>query len=162
MGGIATAKSGSLAALHCVALRWALYVKSVLMEKLNSFPTNHRFLSLSLLQETASGLKYIHSVGVIHRDVKPNNVLIGGGNTAKLADYGISRVANTSNTMTSVGTPIYTAPEVLRGDRYGFEADVYSFGLTIYSLCDRVSNCPCQQPTLDPISTHTQAMQRAV
>ena len=89
-------------------------------------------------QETASGLLYIHNVGIIHRDIKPGNILIGKKTlNAKIADYGISRVSSES-TMSSKGTMIYTAPEVSRGERYGFAADVYSFALTMYELCDRV------------------------
>ena len=90
-------------------------------------------------QESASGLLYLHSVRIIHRDVKPANILVGGANgSAKVADYGISRILDTSLTMTHKGTMLYQAPEVSRGERYGFAADVYSLGLTIYELCKKV------------------------
>ncbi len=91
-------------------------------------------------QESASGIMYLHSVGIIHRDIKPVNILVGKeGKTAKIADYGISRRAAVDMTMTQKGTLVYQAPEVSRGDRYGFAADVYSFAITMYELCDRVS-----------------------
>ena len=78
-------------------------------------------------------------MGIIHRDIKPSNILIGGrANNAKIADYGISRVADLDQTMTYTGTILYQAPEVSQGKRYGFEADVFSFALTAYSVCDRV------------------------
>ena len=93
-----------------------------------------------LLQESASGLLYLHSVGIIHRDIKPANILVGAkGSVAKIADLGISRIADTSVTMTEKGTLLYQAPELSRGERYDFSADVYSFALTMYELCDRVS-----------------------
>ena len=57
---------------------------------------------------------------------------------AKISDYGISRVANLDATMTVKGTLVYQAPEMSRGERYGFAADVFSFALTIYELCERV------------------------
>lgn len=92
-----------------------------------------------LQQGTASGLLYLHSVSIVHRDVKPGNILVDAKNKiAKVADYGISRVVDATETMTLVGTPLYQAPEISRGERYGFAADVYSFALTMYAVCDRV------------------------
>ena len=97
-----------------------------------------RLTSLSP-QESAAGLLYLHNVGIIHRDIKPGNILIGGkDNNAKIADFGISRIADTNAAMTIKGTLVYQAPEVSRGERYGFAADVYSFALTMYEVCDRV------------------------
>ena len=63
-----------------------------------------------------------------------------GGNKAKVANYGTSRVVDSNATMSMMvmGTPIYMAPEILSGERYSFAADVYSFGLTMYAVCDRV------------------------
>lgn len=104
-----------------------------------SWSLAHAFANPQPGQESASGLNYLHSVGIIHRDIKPANVLVGKTfKIAKIADYGISRVADTSATMTVKGTMIYQAPELSRGERYGFPADVFSFGLTMYELCDRV------------------------
>ena len=104
------------------------------------------FTSLSIInktspprQESAAGLLYLHNVGIIHRDIKPGNILVGGQNkNAKIADYGISRVATLDATMTIKGTLIYQAPELSRGERYGFAADIFSFALTMYEVCDRV------------------------
>ena len=91
-------------------------------------------------QESAAGLLYLHNVGIIHRDIKPGNILVGGQHkNAKIADYGISRVATLDATMTIKGTLVYQAPELSRGERYGFAADVFSFALTMYEVCDRVS-----------------------
>ena len=63
------------------------------------------------------------------------------GNKAKVANYGTSRVVDSNATMSMMvmGTPIYMAPEILSGERYSFAADVYSFGLTVYAVCNRVS-----------------------
>ena len=65
------------------------------------------------------------------------------GNKAKVANYGTSRVIDSNATMSMMGTPIYMAPEILSGERYSFAADVYSFGLTMYAVCDRVRFCCC-------------------
>ena len=78
-------------------------------------------------------------MGIIHRDVKPANILIGNkAGKAKISDYGTSRVATIENTMTVIGTIVYQAPEITRNERYGFAADVYSFALTAYAVCDQV------------------------
>ena len=103
--------------------------------------THHHHHYRHCHQQTASGILYLHSVSIIHRDIKPENVLIcaGKGNTAKIANYGTSRIVDRNATMSMRGTPIYMAPEILRGERYSFAADVYSFGLTVYAVCNRVS-----------------------
>ena len=94
-----------------------------------------RFYSACL----AEALVHVHQCDIIHRDVKPANILIGGrADNAKIADYGISREATLDQTMTCVGTLLYQAPEISKGERYGFAADVFSFALTAYSVCDRV------------------------
>ena len=94
----------------------------------------------NIKQESASGILYLHTVGIIHRDIKPANILIGNkAKTAKIADFGISRIANVDGTMTFKGTLLYQAPELSREERYGFSADVYSFAITMYELCERVS-----------------------
>ena len=96
-------------------------------------------------QESAAGLLYLHPVGIIHRDIKPANILVGGQNkNAKIADYGISRVATLDATMTIKGTLVYQAPELSRGERYGFAADIFSLALTMYEVCDKVRvGCFC-------------------
>lgn len=89
----------------------------------------------------ASGLAAIHAAGVIHRDIKPDNVLLGPNGIVKITDLGLARNAHDedANRLTAtgvvVGTPLYVAPEAIMNTRSaGAPADVYSLGATLYHL----------------------------
>ena len=94
--------------------------------------------------QVASGLAAAHAAGVVHRDVKPDNVLIAGTDplglaTAKLTDFGISRVAQTADITAAdilSGTPAYLAPEAARGEGTGPRSDMYSLGATLYTAVE--------------------------
>jgi serine/threonine-protein kinase len=91
-------------------------------------------LALSIVRGVASGLAYAHQKKILHRDVKPANILLYPGHVAKLADFGTARFAPISTRVqTEVGTLGYMAPEQAYGHaRYA--SDVFSLGLTAYEL----------------------------
>lgn len=89
--------------------------------------------------QTADALAYAHVKGIIHRDIKPDNVIVMGNDHVKVADFGIARILRPGtvlNTATgiSIGTPIYMAPEQIEGQPVDARSDVYSLGVVLYHM----------------------------
>ncbi len=91
-----------------------------------------------LVREIAAALHHAHGEGVVHRDVKPLNIIVDADGAPKLTDFGVARDLSNANRLTAtgemVGTPAYVAPEQLRGDPRGAgpAADVYAIGAVLY------------------------------
>ena len=89
--------------------------------------------------EVGSALAAAHAAGIVHRDVKPANILITEDGSSKLSDFGISHVlgdARLTSTGMLTGTPAYLAPEVARGESSSTAADVYSLGATLFTAVE--------------------------
>ena len=82
------------------------------------------------------GMEYLHSMNIVHRDLKPLNVLLDSNFYPRIGDFGFSKIASNSKKLSSnIGTPIFSAPEQFGAPNYdGKKADVFSFGMTIYSI----------------------------
>jgi serine/threonine-protein kinase len=93
--------------------------------------------AIDIVTQACRGLDYAHRNGVVHRDVKPGNLLVSDTDVVKLADFGIARAADQSS-ITQVGsvlgTAAYLSPEQARGDEAGPQADLYSLGVVTYQL----------------------------
>jgi len=89
-----------------------------------------------LMGELLDALGYSHSRGVIHRDVKPDNIFVTDDGSVKLGDFGIARIDSTSKTHagTVLGTPSYMAPEQIRGETADARSDLYAAGVILYQF----------------------------
>src|SRR3712207_3627762 len=90
---------------------------------------------LARLSGAAAGLAHAHERGVIHRDIKPHNILITESGDVKVTDFGIARALDATyatRTGSYLGTALYSSPEQLRGEGVTPKSDVYSLGVTLY------------------------------
>ncbi|MBX7191435.1 MAG: protein kinase [Sandaracinaceae bacterium] len=91
---------------------------------------------VSIAYQLGEAIDVAHAAGIIHRDVKPDNVLVGEDGRAKLADFGVARVPDAALTKEGqfLGTPCYAAPETLSEGKYGPHSDLFSFAAVLYEL----------------------------
>lgn len=99
-------------------------------------PMQNNVFLLSVAEQLAEALEHAHNRGVVHRDIKPGNVLVGRDGTVKLADFGLARVIEESSYERSIicGTPYYMSPEQIEGKTVDRRADVYSFGVLLFQM----------------------------
>ncbi|GAB3248585.1 Stk1 family PASTA domain-containing Ser/Thr kinase [Arthrobacter pigmenti] len=92
-------------------------------------------LALAMLDAVVEGLAAAHDAGLVHRDVKPENVLLAEDGRIKVGDFGLARAVSTStNTATLIGTVAYIAPELVTGGSADERSDIYSVGIMLYEM----------------------------
>ena len=85
--------------------------------------------------EIATALEHLHSIGVVYRDLKPDNILIAQDGHLKLTDFGLAKdISQSGTTRTFCGTAEYIAPEIIHGKPYAFAVDWWAFGILVYQM----------------------------
>jgi serine/threonine-protein kinase len=109
---------------------------------------------LLIARQISNGLAYVHSQGVIHRDVKPDNVWIDLAGNVKIIDFGVAKSEEFSITGVgfTLGTPYYMAPEQVRGDKPTPLVDIYAFGVLLFELVTGIR--PFEGQTVNEIFDH--------
>ena len=96
--------------------------------------------ALAVLVQVAEGMAAAHEAAVIHRDLKPNNIVLQDGDRVKILDFGLAKIISPdappslSTVGSTFGTPEYMSPEQISGDRVDHRTDIYSFGVLAYQL----------------------------
>lgn len=121
--------------------------------------------AIETVTAVARALAYAHGCGIIHRDVKPSNVLVSNDGTAKLADFGIAKCLDLELGLTGsapVGTTNYLAPEILAGAPATAKSDIYSLGVLakeLWAAADRAQTMPRVAPHFEAFIEHCLAEQ---
>ena len=103
------------------------------IKKMSKFPEN---LSKYIFKQIIETLKYIHSKNIVHRDIKPHNILLNLNNEIKICDFGVGKEIIKGNLVNETcGTPAYLAPELLSGNYFDpYKADIWSCGIVLYFM----------------------------
>ena len=117
-------------------------------------------VAIRILLEVASGLEAAHALDIVHRDVKPANIIVTNQGSVKIADFGLARKSDSMTMITQhgkvVGTPAYMSPEQAAGRPVGTASDIFSFGVVAYELLGRRKPFEGQtySEVLEKIQTH--------
>jgi eukaryotic-like serine/threonine-protein kinase len=120
--------------------------------EIGSFKPNRNYIHT--LWQIACGLRDIHAAGVIHRDIKPNNIRLDTERVIKIIDFGLARSQDTAKTRSIIGTPVFMAPELWSDKTISFDTsiDVYAFGATALALLNTSAPKELAQQPPKPIS----------
>ena len=122
-------------------LGWDILIRMELLTPLLTYAMAHPFSRRDVIQlgiDLCKALELCQKYNVIHRDIKPENIFVSENGAFKLGDFGIARTIERSGFgLSKKGTYTYMAPEVYRGNEYGFNVDLYSLGLVLYRLLNK-------------------------
>lgn len=137
---VSTYEFGQINGTHFIAMEYV--DRRALIDLIEQRGSLDEMFALSVCRQMAKALVELERCGIVHRDIKPDNVLLGKNGAAKLADLGIAALTWGSRRLTqhgwTVGTLEYMAPEQIEGATVDVQADIYALGATMYhALCGR-------------------------
>jgi len=142
---------------HADGIGWDILIRMELLNPLLSYAYQHPFSRRDIIKlgiDMCRALELCQKYNIIHRDIKPENIFVSDNGDFKLGDFGIARtVEKTVSGLSKKGTYNYMAPEVYRGESYGFDVDIYSLGIVLYRMLNR-NRTPFLPPAPEPITFH--------
>ena len=120
--------------LHEDGIGWDIFIKMELLTPMTAFLTGEisEAMVIKVGKDICSALELCRQRGIIHRDIKPQNIFVSPTGDYKLGDFGIAKTVEKTMGGTKIGTYKYMAPEVYHNHPYGSAADIYSLGLVLY------------------------------
>ena len=98
----------------------------------------HPELALALVHQVCRGLEHAHAKGIVHRDIKPGNIMLTKMGVAKITDFGLAKLTQSNSSQTAadsiLGTPLYMSPEQAFGESVDQRSDLFSLGTVLYEL----------------------------
>ena len=122
-------------------IKWEIFIRMELLTDLQSYLEKHPMTGREVVKlglDICEALKNCAIAGVVHRDVKTDNIFVNSFGSFKLGDFGIAKQLGSSlSAMSQKGTNMYMAPEVYRGEPYDARVDIYSLGILLYRMFNR-------------------------
>jgi len=114
----------------------AYYEGETLEQKIENGPLETEEI-INIALQIAQGLAKAHENGIVHRDIKPGNIIITNDGTAKILDFGLAKLAGQvriTKTGATIGTVAYMSPEKARGEEVDHQSDIWSYGVVLYEM----------------------------
>ena len=140
---------------HPDGIGWDIYIRMELLTPLKSYLGNKitQRQVVALGADLCDALACCQQLDIIHRDIKPDNILVANNSDYKLGDFGIAKTTEKTMAGTRAGTPGFIAPEVYHNQPYGKSVDIYSLGMVLYWMLNRrvlpFLPLPPHMPSLD-------------